>query len=110
MDINVGDLKRYIPDRFNGDPVPLFYHRRTVIDMEAAPDEGIVERILGHKRDKDGKFWFKVKWEGFSESDATWEPVNHFFHRYSSALIAYGQSHNLDLNCCKFLSPVPMTN
>ena len=110
MDINAGDLKRYVPDRFNGDPVRLFYHRRTVTDFDAAPDEGKVDRILGHKRDKDGKYWFKVKWEGFSESDATWEPVNHFFHRYSSSLIAYGLRHNLDLNCCKFLSPVPMTD
>lgn len=109
MNANVGDLKRYIPDKFNGDPIPLFYHRRTVVDLEAAPDEGVVDRILGHRIDKDGKFWFKVKWEGFSESDATWEPVNHFFHRYSAALIAYGQRHGLDLNCCKFLSPEPMT-
>ena len=67
-----GDLKRFVEDKYNGNPIPLFYHRRTVIDVEAAPDEGQVERILGHKVSDDGKYWFKVKWEGFPESDATW--------------------------------------
>ena len=109
MDVNVGDLKRFVKDSFNGDPVPLFYHRRTVVDVEAAPDEGVVEKIIGHRIDKDGKWWFKVKWEGFPESDSTWEPINHFFHRYSAPLIAYERRHNLDVNVVKYLSPEPMT-
>ena len=109
MDVNVGDLKRFVKDRFNGNPVPLFYHRRTVTDLEAAPDEGIIDKITGHRVDRDGKYWFRVKWEGLSDSDSTWEPINSFFHRYSAPLIAYGQKQNISLNIFKFLSPEPMT-
>ena len=109
MDVNVGDLKRFVEDKLNGDPVPLFYHQRTVTNLEASPDEGVVDKILGHRVDKDGKYWFKVKWEGLAESDATWEPINSFFHRYNAPLIAYGRKQHISLNVFDFLSPEPMT-
>lgn len=109
MSVHGGDLKKYIVDTYNKDPVPLYYHRRTVTDAEATPDEGNVEKILGHKIDQKGKYWFKVKWEGYPESDATWEPINHFFHRYSAPLIKYGRHNQLDLNIFWHLAPEPMT-
>ena len=42
-------------------------------------DEGeqeffVVERILGKGKDIDGNTIYKVKWEGFPEEEATWEP------------------------------------
>ena len=102
-------LKPYMTDTQNYNPKPLFYHRRTIIDTEAAPDEGNVECILGHRVNASGKYEFKTKWEGYSEREATWEPINHFFHRYSAPLIKYGRERKWELNIFKYLSPEPMT-
>ena len=37
--------------------------------------EYIVERIKGERR-RNGKMEYLVKWENYSESESTWEPVN----------------------------------
>ena len=34
-----------------------------------------VERIIKKGKDKDGNILYKVKWKDFSESKATWEPI-----------------------------------
>ena len=53
-------LKVHIADRFSGTPLERFFHRRTVIDEEAQPDEWEVEKIMGHRLgpDKNGDFWY----------------------------------------------------
>ena len=51
-------LKPYIPDKFSESPIELFYHRRTSVDPEGAPDKYILEAILGHE-EKDGKISLK---------------------------------------------------
>ena len=43
-----GALKLFVPDKFSSEPVKLFFHRRTAADFEGAPDEWVVEKILGH--------------------------------------------------------------
>ncbi len=42
-------LKAYTQDKFSENPIELFYHKRTPVDLEGAPDEYILEKILGHK-------------------------------------------------------------
>ena len=64
-------------------------------DIDWQTDEYEVEKILGHRRRKDGKWEFKVKWKGCDISDASWEPLNHFFHRYSSAVVKYAKERGL---------------
>ena len=71
-----GFLKAYTPDKFSDSPIELFHHRRTPVDPEGAPDEFILKEVLGHK-EKDGKMFFKVKWEGWE--DPTLEPASNFF-------------------------------
>jgi hypothetical protein len=34
-----------------------------------------VEELLEKKLDEQGKEIYKVKWKGYPESDATWEPI-----------------------------------
>ena len=99
-------LKLYIPDSFAGEPIPLYFHKRTVPDPDAEPDEWIVEDILTHRRLPDGSgYEFKTKWEGSDR--VTWEPVGNFFSKYCSELIKYCKKHHLDLNLTKFLSDTP---
>ena len=44
-----GALKFYTPDKHTESFIKMFYHRRTPTDPEGAPDEFILEKILGHE-------------------------------------------------------------
>lgn len=35
-----------------------------------------VEKIVEHKKLKNGKYKYLVKWVGYNDSDNTWEPQN----------------------------------
>ena len=48
MGAHGGALKLYTPDKHTERPIKLYYHRRTPEDPEGAPDECILEKILGH--------------------------------------------------------------
>ena len=100
-------LKPYVEDTYNGNPIPLFYHRRTVVDAEAMPDEYDVEEILDHKFDKDGGERYLTHWKGFSKSEATWEPPSSFLHRYSADFIRYCLRKGLHKGLLKGLQEKP---
>ena len=87
MGAHRGALKAYTPDKFSDNPIQLFYHRRTPADLEGAPDEFILEEVLGHE-EIGGKMFFKVKWQGWE--DPTLEPAGKFFQRFSDPLKQYG--------------------
>lgn len=52
-------------------------------------EEFEVEKIAG-KKVQDGKVLYLIKWRGFSDSDSTWEPIEHMIgsmdlvHQYES--------------------------
>ena len=78
MSVHVSCLKPYKEDTCLGNPVPLFYHRRTVVDPEAEPDEWLVEKVVKHRVTRSGKFEFLVRWQGYGPEEDTWEPVRNF--------------------------------
>ncbi|KAI9726827.1 MAG: hypothetical protein M1828_000683 [Chrysothrix sp. TS-e1954] len=45
---------------------------------EDGEDEYVVEKIVDHKVDKKGNIKLQVKWEGWPDSDNTWEPEDDF--------------------------------
>jgi len=100
-------LKKYVEDDYNKDKVPMFFHRRTVIDDEAQEDEAEVDKILRHKVDANGKEWYLTQWKGGSPDDASWLPPNAFFHRYSSDFVDYCMTHGVDSKVLKYLQRVP---
>ena len=59
----------------------MFYHRRTVVDPQMLIDEWVVDKILKHRVTPEGKMEFYVKWLGYDEESAGWEPVEHFFYQ-----------------------------
>ena len=38
-------------------------------------EEYVVEKIVGKRINKDGVLEYKVKWEGYSDQESTWEPL-----------------------------------
>ena len=107
MKVQRSFLKPWIEDTVTGAPTPLHFHKRTVPDVEAGPEEWIVEKVLKH-RTKGGKLEFLTKWEGAEEGEETWEPVGNFIHRYSSEFVKYCQEKGLELNLTKHLSAEPL--
>ena len=70
-------LKPYKEDMYNKAPVPLNYHRLTVVDEGALGDEFVVEEILDH-RVRNGKEEYLTWWRGSPKNEATWEPPTIF--------------------------------
>jgi hypothetical protein len=97
-------MKPCFNDNCLGQAVPLFYHKRTILDPEAQADEWIVDKILKHRK-KDGQWEFLTKWQGFDTESATWQKLGNFFHRLNSDLIEYAQKNNLNLNITHELDP-----
>jgi hypothetical protein len=64
---------------------PLFTYKPEEEKLEI--DEWEVDHIAGHKIVRDGTLMFHTHWKGFPASEATWEPVGSFIHRYSSDFV-----------------------
>ena len=88
-------MQKYVIDEYAGTSKPFYYYRGSTRDIDWQTGEFEAEKILAHKRGRDGKWLFKVKWKDCDATDNSWEPVNHFFHRYSSALVKYGRKKSL---------------
>jgi hypothetical protein len=101
-------LKPHVEDPMEGDKLPLHFFRRTLGDELEAPDEWVVDRIIRHRVGSDGKLQFLTRWEGYSDSDATWEPVGHFFHRYSFPFVQYCKQHKIAFDAAQYLSTRPV--
>ena len=102
---HVSQLKLYL-EEVTGESMPLHFFKRGSGELELAPDEWVVDKIIGHRLIK-GKFQFLTQWEGYDKSEATWEPVDHFIHRYSTDLPKYCKRHNLPINIIEYLSSEP---
>ncbi|KAL2019205.1 hypothetical protein VTK56DRAFT_10005 [Thermocarpiscus australiensis] len=59
-------------------------------DEELDEEVYVVEKIMSHMIDKNGKPLFEVKWEGYEKkSDRTWEPEENLIENASEALNEY---------------------
>ena len=106
MDAHRSFLKPHVLDDFSSDPIPMFFHRRTILDADAREeDEYEVEKILRHRIKRDGSMEFLTHWKGFPVEEATWEPPQHFIHRYSAHFVEYCQNKNLDPQILRVLQP-----
>jgi hypothetical protein len=94
-----------------GTDFPLHYFRLTPQEENGPEGEWQVEKILAHKKTRKG-YEFLTKWEGYPASEATWEPIGHFFHRYSSPFVDYcmrqREAHWCDVDVLPSLSRKPM--
>jgi hypothetical protein len=81
----IKDHRTFLKKSFNkhtlGQVIPLFYHKRTVVDPQMLLEESVVDKILKHRVTPEGKIEFYVKWLGYDEDSAGWEPVRKFFHQ-----------------------------
>jgi hypothetical protein len=62
------------------------------LEVDAEEKEWEVDSIIG-KREIDGVVQYRVRWSGFGESDATWEPLEHFDNAVEYIDAFEGQQH-----------------
>ena len=80
-------LKEHFEEEWSDRPLKMYHFRQAVEDNELAMDEWNVEAVEDHRVGEDGYPEFYVKWE--DSEKRTWEPLRHFFHRYSWPVLAY---------------------
>jgi hypothetical protein len=90
-------LLLWIDDVLHGDTVPLFFFADPrVCDDDV--NEYIVEKITRHRRTPQGGFEFLTFWRGYPDSEASWEPLENFFVRYSVDIMKYLNDHHMNIN------------
>ena len=97
-------LKEYVEDVYNGQPIPLYFHQRTEVDMGAAADEWLVDKVVNHKIEGT-KVKFLTTWEGHPAEEATWEDASNFLPRYNTEFVTYCKTHGLKLDLVDQLGP-----
>ena len=100
-------LKLYVEDKWNAEPIPLFFHKRTVPQEHAQPDDYEVEKILKHRQQPDGTEEYLTLWAGHDPSEATWEPLNTFVPHYNSEWVKYLKEKKLHPQITKALHDTP---
>ena len=65
---HVGLLKPYVGKESDSKPLP----------QPDTSGEYEIEKILGHRKRRDGKYRYLVKWRGYSYEESTWEPSSNF--------------------------------
>ena len=88
-------LKPHHEDPHADAPLKLFHFKQAAYDLDVAVDEWEIERLLSHRRLPNGEYEFLVQWAGCDRSQAQWEPVGNFFHRYAEPFVHYCRSNDL---------------
>ena len=66
-----------------------------------------LKKILRHRVKANGTVEFLTQWKGYPIEEATWEPPNHFFHRYSSDFVDYCQKKGMYPEILRLLQNKP---
>jgi len=107
VDAHRSQLKEHKEDVFNDQPIALFHFKQAISDIEAGIQEWEVEAITRHKVE-NGELKFLVKWA--NHEDQTWEPVGHFFHRYSKEFVRYCANKDLNVDIIDYLHRHPISD
>ena len=97
-------LKRHNADTVKGKGLPLYYFQRTAREAPTSPDDWEVDRVVDHRLDRQGRWFFKVLWKGVTAKEVTWEPVSYFFPGHVPDLVAYCQTKGLEPPVMQFLA------
>ena len=70
--VPIDQMKVVYTNNFIDNTQPLYKEN----DDDDESDVYVVDYIMNHK-EEDGQFHYLVKWKGYDEKEATWEPEDH---------------------------------
>lgn len=59
-------------------------------------DEFEIERIIGHYVNSENYIYYNIKWKGYPEDQATYEPLDSFSRESRHLALAYKRKHHLE--------------
>ena len=95
-------MKPHLENEYSQEKLKMFQYLPTQTDIEIGLDEWEVDKILQHRKNKQGKLEFLVLWKGYT--DPTWEPLMNFIHWYSSDWRNYVAQHKLKFDLVDYMS------
>jgi hypothetical protein len=104
---HLDQMKPFLPDLLER-PIPLFWVARGQAPGSTGQDEEEtwdVKQVLQDKVFPNGERKFKVRWEGCSSKDDTWELPSQFFPGLCLPFIEYAKRKNLSFDMTHFLGP-----
>ena len=101
-DVHTSQLKKHFASCV-GPSWPLFYTRERAEDTHALEGDWDVEKIVRHRKKKDGTLEFLTKWEHCDDSENTWEPPASFLQRFCLPWAEYCRAHRIDLSLLEHL-------
>jgi hypothetical protein len=105
LTVNVDRLKPYFP-AFEGDNIPLHYHRPPKTHMVPEKDTHMVEDILDHRFDSVGRMKWKVRWkDSRGAPDDTWELASAFIPSYNVDWAKYNQRKKISVGIDALVAP-----
>ena len=87
-DVHVSQVKRYYPP-LEGPSWDLFYTNKDAPTDPALEGDYLVERVVRHRKNKEGALEFLVRWAGYGSEEDTWEPVSSFLPSFSQPWADY---------------------
>ncbi len=66
----------------------------------------MVDKILKHRVTAEGKVEFYVKWLGYDEESAGWEPVENFFVKMNTYIFRYCKDKGVKMDIIKQLTSI----
>ena len=91
---HAAQIKQHIA-ALEGPSWPLHYKKLTPDDAPAEEDQWIVERILRHRRRRDGSLEFLTRWEGYGAEGDQWEPAASFLPVVNTIWLDYLKDNNI---------------
>ena len=89
------DLKPYVPEPgTNGVP----YHYYCPPEDVPEKDTWIIEKIVGHRKDRSGRLQWKCRWRNYGPEEDTWEFAENFVHGVQTDWIMYNKKHGIDVH------------
>ena len=77
--------------------MPLYF-TKGLMSGRREDDEWEVEEVVKHRRTRDGRLEFLVKWQGVDAAENTWEPPSSFLPQYCKPWATYCRAQKLPIN------------
>ena len=90
-DHHMDAMKPYTPE-LTGKSIPFLYYKPTTVPEG---DTWIVEKILKHRKSRDGRLQWLVKWRGYEKT--SWENAEQFVGYTQNDWKEYNLKHNISV-------------
>ena len=98
-------LKAYVQGSTSGPAVPMYFFSEKGQELDAGIDDWEVQEVVSHRPGPDGQPEFRIRWQGFSPEDDTWEPWRNLFPGSNDLAVEYCRDKGVSLDLARMKPP-----